>query len=904
MKPLKLKLQAFGTFANLIEIDFNQLSKDGIFLIVGDTGSGKTTIFDAICYALYGVANGSDRNEKGFRSHFANDKTPTFVNLEFEHLNKIYTINRGFVSGDIYIKDDNNNILARNKKDTTSFIINLIGLTTEQFRQVVMLAQGEFKKFLFAPSDDRSNSKVVSKTDILNKLFGTQIFKDFETLLKNKSDTLKKEYLQQNDIAINNVIQFRYNSSWDYSSEFNSWCNLSNDKKSIQDVLPKLHEYISILERDKKSYSEKLKDVQLKCFEFSDKINDIKTMNNNIKMRDEFKSKLEEILSQECIIDRYQKDIERLRVAQSLEKDYSNYKYISSEVLNLQERLKSLDIDLEKYSNKISDSTEQKNNLIKKYPQANQDVLNYLNSFLKDLSIKLNDITAQGKDLKGIIDSIDMYKSELQKLNEIQSDYNNILQQEVQFKTNYSNQYNRFMFNMAGIMAEQLQDGCKCPVCGSTTHPDKAIKCTGALSKEELDNLKLELESIEEKSRELQNKVSIKRTEIDNLRNNILDRVKNHNITQTDNLKLYVSKLKEELANKYRETQTRINIVKKDIEVLSHIQDTINSLNIKYVSIETSIKDTSEQLKEKSNKMETLKSRYLELLKENSIENESTHLELLKNSKQIKIIEEKVQKYYLDKSYNLKNFEEYSKLVGDNVLTDVNPLIHTFNNLVNKRDDLNSKIFSINSDIDFNTKIYDKSINMIDIIETKRKKYRDAEYLSNVANGTISSENGKIAFDGYVQAYYFEEVLNCANAKIKVMSGGRYILCRKEVSTNKTTRTNLDIEVFDYYTGTKRDVHTLSGGESFMASLSLALGLSEVVQNSSGGIQIDAMFIDEGFGTLDNDLSLQRAMKILDTLATNNRVVGIISHVSELKEHITRKLYVEKSNCGSTIRIF
>ena len=204
--------------------------------------------------------------------------------------------------------------------------------------------------------------------------------------------------------------------------------------------------------------------------------------------------------------------------------------------------------------------------------------------------------------------------------------------------------------------------------------------------------------------------------------------------------------------------------------------------------------------------------------------------------------------------------------------------------------------------LDTNSNIYSSVSKLSNKVYRLRKEYLDAEYLYKVASGKLSSASEKIAFDGYVQAYYFERVLQCANKNINIMSNGRYSLLRKEHSTSKRLRGGLDIQVRDAYTGMCRSATTLSGGETFMASLSLALGLSEVVQQHSGGIKIDAMFIDEGFGTLDSSLSLPQAIKVLDGLTTNDRVVGIISHVSELQEHISNKLYIEKSQVGSTIK--
>jgi exonuclease SbcC len=360
--------------------------------------------------------------------------------------------------------------------------------------------------------------------------------------------------------------------------------------------------------------------------------------------------------------------------------------------------------------------------------------------------------------------------------------------------------------------------------------------------------------------------------------------------------------MKDSLAEEYTTINQEIKLLQKTAEEVRNIQDGLNSLKISVSNIETTITNKQTQLENTSNEYTHLKEEYFKLLTENSIQDEKTHQKLIENYGRCRALELQVQSYHVEKSKNLQLLDDYSKLVGDNVLIDTTELNSRLINLNAQRDTLMAQSKLLKSDLQTNINIYTEVSSMVDTLEKYRKRYRDTEYLSGVANGTLSSGNGKVSFDGYVQAYYFEQVLERANHKIQTMSSGRYTLTRKEVATGNSTRTNLDIEVFDAYTCTKRSASTLSGGESFMASLSLALGLSEIVQNNSGGIQIDAMFIDEGFGTLDSDLSLQQAMKILDDLAQGERVVGIISHVGDLQEHINRKLYVEKTPDGSFVR--
>jgi exonuclease SbcC len=458
------------------------------------------------------------------------------------------------------------------------------------------------------------------------------------------------------------------------------------------------------------------------------------------------------------------------------------------------------------------------------------------------------------------------------------------------------------MSNLAGIVAEQLIEGYKCPVCGSIEHPDIAHRCEDSLTKEDLENLQKDLEIITLNAQKAQSRTDRQMAKVEQLHKNIMERVSKYGITEDTQVKEQVSKMKYSLAEEYTTIHQEIKLLQKTAEDVRNIQDGLNSLKISISNIETTITNKQTQLENTSNEYTHLKEEYFKLLAEHSIQDEKTHQNLINDYGRCGALECQVQSYHVEKSKNLQLLDDYSKLVGDNVLIDTTELNSRLINLNAQRDTLMAQSKLLKSDLQTNINIYTEVSSMVDTLEKYHKRYRDTEYLSGVANGTLSSGNGKVSFDGYVQAYYFEQVLERANHKIQTMSSGRYTLTRKEVATGNSTRTNLDIEVFDAYTCTKRSASTLSGGESFMASLSLALGLSEIVQNNSGGIQIDAMFIDEGFGTLDSDLSLQQAMKILDDLAQGERVVGIISHVGDLQEHINRKLYVEKTPDGSFVR--
>lgn len=908
MKLLELKLQAFGTFPKEVTVDFNELGKEGIFLIVGSTGSGKTTIFDAICYALYGKPNGSDRNVKDFKSHFASKDTEMFVQLKFEHQGTTYIVHRGEDTANTNLKSADGTVLAKKSKDTDHFIRDLVGLSLEQFRQIVMIAQGEFKAFLLAKSDEKGK--------ILNTVFGTQKFIDFKEKVHEKAETLKDEFERYDSIVVSKLRSIRCSdlntTEFDVlknpivaDNESRKTANAQN-VKTVGEILSILCRYIEVLKDKKSTVAVQLDTITSQCNALSKKINDVNTLNENVRKYESIKSRLEVLQSQESIIEGYRKKADALRNAKSIEGDYSNYKYTEGEVLRLSREVNVLERSLERCSKRVESSKGELLSIKEKYPEMSGDTLSYLNSLKVTLSDKLSTVVERGKDLKDILDKLERYGLEFGKSTTLKKQYDSAYQYERHVSLDYDNQYGRFMSNLAGILAEQLLDGHKCPVCGSLHHPEKASSCKDVISKERLDDLKVLLEDAESRTKDLRNRLDVQMGVVYSLHSSIMERVEKYGISHSDGIdyvKSEVVRLREGLGREYKSINKSIMDVQRDVSTMSKVQNDLNQLNVEYASIDTSLANRRVQLQEVRTRYQNLKSNYFKLLEEYSIKDESTHLEMLKDYQQYETLDGRIREYCIEKSSNLKSLEDYSKLVGDGVTMDTTDLVVALNSLNTKRDILIGERSSIAESISTNTTIYEEVSNMLEDLENKRKKYLDAERLYNVANGTVSTTNGKMSFEGYIQAYYFEQVLECANRNIQTMSGGRYTLIRKEALTDKSKRTNLDIEVFDAYTCTKRNVSTLSGGESFMASLSLALGLSEMVQNGVGGIKIDAMFIDEGFSTLDSETSLQQAMKIIDNLATNDRVVGIISHVTDLQEHIDRKLYVKKSQYGSTIEL-
>lgn len=913
MKPLILTMEAFGTFAQKTEIDFSKLSKDGIFLVSGETGSGKTTIFDAICYALYGEANGNDREVKSFRSQYAEYSQSTYVKLTFECLGKVYTIERcpeyfrdeisqkGRVKAKVYLKYPDNRVLEKSieiKKE----IEKILGLNCNQFRQIVMIAQGEFKKFLLSNSDEKGS--------ILNTIFGTQSIVDFINALESKKTSAKNEFFSQLDSVITELLSIRYDTSWEYSQQFDTWKTLKNEDKDIDEVLEHLKEYIKVISNSIQDNKKSLDSVTIQFDNLSKQIAELKNINSSIIKRDEISLKLQELSNKEKDIQSIRDTIKLLELAKSIEIDYFNYNKAKKDLSTIKDSLHKLQNQFDTCNNTIVSLESNKSKLIESIStrfedyDLSKDTITQLNDIKNKLCNKQNDIFENGNDIRKLLGDISNYNDELNTLEVLKSNYAKKLKQKFNLETEYSKSELNYNLNIAGILSEQLKEGVACMVCGSTHHPRKAKKCDNAPSKEELETLKNSLEIFREDCNNLSNRFLVQQNTCNHLKNIILEKASKYEVTSTDILEVQseLSKLIILYRKDYKSTQIEINYIKDSIQSLSNIENDISNYKDVYISLDTSIVNINNQLGDKSKEIASLEVEYKRRLKETSIDSQENHIDLLKKYNQHDALLKQVTNFENTKLDYSSRLNEYSKTIGNSVKVDTSSLERTLLEVKSKRDNLLEEKSILNSMLDTNSNIYNSVSKLSSKIYLLRKEYLDTEYLYKVASGKLSSASEKIAFDGYVQAYYFERVLQCANKNINIMSNGRYSLLRKEHSTSKRLRGGLDIQVRDAYTGMCRSASTLSGGETFMASLSLALGLSEVVQQHSGGIKIDAMFIDEGFGTLDSNLSLPQAIKVLDGLTTNNRIVGIISHVSELQEHISNRLYIEKSQSGSTVK--
>lgn len=855
MRLKKLIMQAFGPFKDKVVIDFEKDKIDkGLLLITGDTGAGKTTIFDAICYALYGKTSGDIREANSLRSDWASNDMDTYVYLEFYYKNKLYEIKRS----PEYTRKKKNGIGETKQVATSEANINgkiitkltdvnkeiesLIGLDYNQFRQVAMLSQGEFSKFLLASS--------LEKTTIFRKIFNTE----FYDLLQNK---LKSNMLSKKDEI--EKIKDKIETERKNLEPIINIYGLSNDEtigtltKEIQNKSDAV--LLAKKERDKVN-DEKTK--------LSTEISNINKMNKNILIYEDVNHKLDELIKNNSDINK--------------EKEKYNYNVnIATYITNILDKLTS--------SNKLLSDKKEKYNQNKKDLESKQKEYNEKENYFQKIENYVEHADKLNTEINYLINKnkdYDNYISKVSELELVKKEYKSLLNEYQKQESLYENMRMKYYLNISVEIAETLKDGEECPVCGSKEHPRLATEV-------ECDYTKEDIEECEKNLKKIDNSRKLKEALIEQI-NKI---IKEFNFKENINIVEEKNK-NNELLNQKKKEKEKLDIEFREMSSIkqklsSMIKSLESSINIFKDDIESLEKD----IKEYNVKLDNLYS-------ENN-----TNYEDYQNNKldkyELNSLKSKIDNYDSCK----KEYESTIKLLEPEVngkkVIDVKEKENQLNELIELYSKYDNLYTSLNATLE---KLKLSTSNIKDYLKDNKEvqdEYNVIKLLSDTANGTLTGKQ-RITFENYVQSYFMQSVLVEANKRLIKMTDSRYELKRKEIETKLNVKTGLDFSIFDSYTGKERDVASLSGGEKFKASLALALGLSDTISNTHGGIRIDSLFIDEGFGSLDTE-SLNQALNILTDLSSNDKLIGVISHVTELIGRIDNKIIVNKTSTGSKLSI-
>ncbi len=897
MKPIKLTMCAFGPYKEETIIEFEKFGENGLFLVTGDTGAGKTTIFDAISFALFNDVSGSNRPISSLRSDFA-DSEDTFVELEFEHKNTRYTVRRNppyerkKKSGEGTTKNVADALLMYDDKIITKIsnvnekIIEIIGINAKQFKQIAMLAQGEFLNILFAKSEDR--------TEIFRKIFETDIY---NIITKNLNELAKKDRIILEQLK----TTFETNSKNIIWKQMPVTVELLDYRKIVESEIDNLLANIEKeVETQKQEYDEFEKEVEKNLKDtkkLEDKITKTKDQNKKIEEYQKLKAIQATLKEQEKDIKEDEKKLEKSeRILATVLPKEKILEKLSDEISKNKKQIEKLANILE-----IEKETEKKNNEdIKKIEQLKKILKEYTiiqdeNKKIQELNRKINDITKLNDEKEKEIKKYEKNNKTYQEKSE-----------------EYLKQEDAFFKEQAGILAEKLEKGKPCPVCGSKEHPNKANKSENVLTKEELQDLKEEKEELENQNAKYKEKITVIKTKVDSIIAEIPESKE-----KEFNLEKYIKEIK--MQNKKVEEK-----ISKQKEIFDSIYYKIANKysNIEEFDFEGFKEEFDKKIKEDANKMLENKTlllktkeieegnnkeykekhdEYLETIKKIGFKNEEDYKKNSLGEKEISKIRKAIEEYKEKTISNKAKLEGLEKEVRKKQIVDVSEDEEKLQELLKIQKEQKKTHLKLKSSLDSNEK-FNRLLQKTAIeLKEQMKKVAKIEELSRIASGTAYGKQ-KITFEQYVQATYFDMIICEANKRLINMTDNRYTLLRKKSANRLSEKMALDLDVLDNYNGKIRDVKSLSGGESFKAALALALGLADIIQSYSGGVVINTLFIDEGFGTLDVE-SREQAINTLIQLAGDNKLIGIISHVTELKERLDKKIVVTKTQNGSNIKV-
>lgn len=1017
MRPLRLVMNAFGPYRGKIDLDFTKFGTSSIFLVNGPTGAGKTMIFDALTYALYNETSGKSRDADMLKSQFATDEDLCYVELTFELGGATYRVYRvpqqkgpgqrtktkKWTSEVEFYRDDE---LLETGRNATVAIQTLMGLTVEQFRQIVMLPQGEFRRLLVSGSNE--------KEEIFRNIFGTGHIQAFQERLKDKRRDLRnsfKEFEAKREQILSSIVV-----------EEDAVLADAIERKDSEKVIDCLSQTIEVMDKElvqtraaKETLDQQAKKDEIALGLLKEKdiliVNKTKLEEQKIQIQ---QVELRLLLHEQATIVKIalDKKVELQQVKEKTTKELATSKVAFETVQTEKEALlekeqlveaekqqlgtirkeiQTLEVEQQKFAEVTVKEKEidQQDQQLKTIIEDTIKLESLLEGTQKDIQIleadieniqtwrtDLKEMTEQINSLTKDLTDVNEEKGILEKLAKLKGELAGLLKENktVTERANasehlYDTARQQYFGNLAGILAMELEEEEPCPVCGSVHHPAKASSQEGTVTDEELTQLEkqrakdkqfeqLIAERVNTKANAIKEQQDLLGYEVQDIEERLtevkesslqLEQRVNESLATKDALEKQLERettwrealakaqqsyqetllqstqannQKELLVTKIKEGRNQVEAIKANLHFASAkavqaeidtkneqiatiekhataIQRQLTDAKTKQASLEATIHMLEKQLTEQTTQLEAQSVVFEELLAKYDFTEEFA-VHLLEVATKEQFINE-LKQYEEEKAFNTRRLAEVETQLATNKdtrsLAEIETnLFETHKTITETNETIEALITQVSQ---YKTSLQGMQANF-KASEKIAKPLAIYEELAEIADGRKLA--GYVSFERYVLSIYFEEVLHAANQRFENMTNNQYEMIRREDRTKGGGAEGLDIDVFDRYTGKTRSVNTLSGGETFKASLALALGLSEIIQSQQGGVHVDTLFVDEGFGTLDVD-SLEVAIETLIDLQTTGRLIGIISHVEELKERIPARIVVEKQQEGSHAHI-
>ena len=907
MRPLKLTISAFGPYAGESVLDLEKLGDRGLYLITGDTGAGKTMLFDAICFALYGRSSGQERNIGGnkdngelFRSQYAKPETETFVELEFMNRGQRYTVRRvpGYrrpnsksktkpsVKATLTMPDGD---VITGAKQVNDEIIEILGVDKDQFSSIAMLAQGDFKRLLLA---DRNEKKA-----IFQKLFRTERFERLQYRLVKECDRVSDACAALRaslDAEIGKIVSDEELPLHLTAEEAVELLNtlLDRDGEAVEELTAE----IEGLEERAKVLGTRLTAAQRQ-----------RTMKARLAQRQEAletgKTRLAQAQENHALWQAREPEgaalTEQIAALEVLKPRYRALDSLRRAQRRDETALAGAEADAKAHKTKLTENQEA--------VRAGQAILEDTAQVPEELNAE-RERMKELKDRKKRLDALSRALQELaggeSALKTAQGDYVAKADRRRQDQQSYERLQDLFLDAQAGILAQRLAAGEPCPVCGAVEHPSPMPLADHVPTRQQLDKAKkladqarADAEEASAECRRLEGIRAQQEHQAAELARELLDCTLEQvsealNRELNENAQAQKACLERGTALKARQeertrTEEKLVTLRRDAEKLSaslgrsqeqaaKLRGVIDTRSAQIESLARELGDGDELALDK--RITTLKQerdhlkRQLDAAAE-QVRGVQGELDTLEG--EIKALSGELSREEpVDENQAAQAEQEVRELLKD------------------RRDRVNAARVRMGVNRGVLTVVERTGGELANLEEQERWLMP----LKRTAMGTVAGKE-KVDLETYAQTAFFEQIVGCANVRLLAMTDRQYELVCRSGGSDGRRNAGLELGVLDHFNGSERSVNTLSGGESFKASLALALGLADLIQAQSGGIQLDTMFVDEGFGSLDEE-SLRMAMNTLASLSDGRRLVGIISHVAELKERIEKQIVVTKSRDG------
>ena len=878
MKPIQLVLSAFGPYVKRTVIDFSALGEEGLFLIAGDTGAGKTTIFDAISFALYGEASGGKekRKSKSFHSDYVSDQTETYVELTFRHRGETWWIRRNLEyqrpakkkkdgmetttrqAADAQMRNEDTGEEILRMDDVNRRVRELLGLTQDQFTQTVMIAQGDFLKILTASSDDRKK--------LFRDLFHTNLYVDLQNRLQEKNRACADEQKALEQVILSAEGKIDPEAEFAEREILLSYCGQIQHTDALCALLARLIEQEKAAQEQARAQKKEAAD-QIGALIAA--VTEGERVNRDFADWESKKARLAALTAGQGEIDAQRAALAAARRAQQLETDEALMRRTRRDMDAQRAALSDAQAALEQ-AEKALPETETR----MKEAESRGGEIHALLAQAKQMEDCLP-VLGEVERLKAALDT---QKRELQRLTADSS----------RAQAAYTAAQNSYYLSQAGLLARELKAGQPCPVCGSTAHPCPAQITPETVTRQALEQAAKRRETAEKAQSDAATRLAANRAALDE-REDRLRALKIEADETRQRLAARIDAAHQAAADRQREIDAARSAYQALDKRKTAAQSAVDAAQKQLAALEKDLRAQTEAFEQKR--------------AAHGFEDEASYRLAKRTNAEIERLDREIRNFDEQKRTLAAQTHELEDKLSGRQRTDLAALQNRRAAALDRQAKAENAEKAMVRKLTLHESAEREIRQANAAIQKKRGKWQIIQELYTCCAGIAAGNpRAKLTFEAYVQQYYFRFVVAAANKRLTRLTDGMFTLRVMREAANRVSQSGLDLEVLDRSTGQARDVSTLSGGESFLASLALALGLSDAVQSQSGQIRMDAMFIDEGFGSLDEN-ALRSSIDVLLELADGKRLIGIISHVQELEERIDKQIVVTKTPNGSTVRM-